>query len=158
MAKFAYIGYGRDGRGVGTTESGYTYVVSDTVRTGDVLQPIATSSAGRKFVTTGRVNHSASENTATGQQMKQKAEENGATSITKAYTGREVGAKGNIFETKDGNAVNEYAMSARAGNLQMELQKHPDTELSKGAQKTLEQYGNKYQTFEEYSKPFMGGK
>ena len=34
MAKFALVGYGSDGRGVGNTaKEGYTYVVSDNVRT-----------------------------------------------------------------------------------------------------------------------------
>ena len=37
MAKFALVGYGSDGRGVGRTEQGYTYVVNDNVRTGDTI-------------------------------------------------------------------------------------------------------------------------
>ena len=75
--KIAKIGYGREGQGVGRSDGGYIYLVSDTVRTGDVLQPIATNwKSGRKFVTTGKVNHSYKETSVLGQEAKQKAQAN----------------------------------------------------------------------------------
>ena len=83
MAKFALVGYGSDGRGVGRTQQGYTYVVNDNVRTGDTIQPIATSRKGRKFVTTGVVNHAYKETSVKGQEAKELAQENGASDVTR---------------------------------------------------------------------------
>ena len=73
--KFAKVGYGHDGRGIGLTgneqPSGYTYLVNDNVRTGDVIQPIATNwKSGRQFVTTGKILHSFKEASVKGQQAK----------------------------------------------------------------------------------------
>ena len=94
MAKFALVGYGSDGRGVGTTQQGYTYVVNDNVRTGDTIQPIATSRKGRKFATTGVVNHAYKETSVKGQGAKELAQENGASDVTRVYSGKELGAQG----------------------------------------------------------------
>lgn len=73
--KFAKVGYGSNGQGLGKTAnenpSGYTYLVNDTVRTGDRIQPIATNwKNGKKFATTGKVLHSFNENSVKGQQAK----------------------------------------------------------------------------------------
>lgn len=55
MAKFAQVGYGHDGRG-GMEQGGYTYVVNDNVRTGDMLVPLVKHAGnGNVFVTTGKV-------------------------------------------------------------------------------------------------------
>lgn len=148
MAKFALVGYGSDGRGVGKTEQGYTYVVNDNVRTHDTIQPIATSKKGRKFATTGVVNHAYKETSAKGQEAKQSAEQNGK-DVTQVYTGKELGVRASRTPPKapEGSKPlqSQYAMETRAGNIAMQLKKDPHTELTTYAK----------QTFDEYSKPFM---
>ena len=149
MAKFALVGYGSDGRGVGKTEQGYTYVVNDNVRTGDTIQPIATSRKGRKFATTGVVNHTYKETTAKGQEAKQSAEQNKAQDITRVYSGKELGASGSRVPPKTPEGMkplqSQYAQETRAGNIAMQLKKDPNTELTEKSR----------QTFDEYSKQFM---
>lgn len=149
MAKFALVGYGSDGRGLGKTKQGYTYVVNDNVRTGDTIQPIATSSKGRKFATTGVINHAYKETSVKGQEAKQSAEQNGATDVTQVYSGKELGVRASRVPPKapEGSKPlqSQYAMETRAGNIAMQLKKDPQTKLTEKA----------YQTFEEYSKPFM---
>ena len=149
MAKFALVGYGSDGRGVGRTEQGYTYVVNDNVRTGDTIQPIATSSKGRKFATTGVVNHAYKETSAKGQGAKQQAQENGVEDVTRVYSGKELGAKGSRVPPKVPEGMqplqSQYTQQTRAGNIAMQLKKDPNTELTAKAR----------QTFDEYSKQFM---
>lgn len=75
MAKFAKVGYGSDGRGIGKTggenPQGYTYVVNDNVRAGNIIQPVATNwRSGKKFATTGVVLHAYKENSVKGQDAK----------------------------------------------------------------------------------------
>lgn len=143
MAKFALVGYGSDGRGVGTTQQGYTYVVNDNVRTGDTIQPIATSRKGRKFVTTGVVNHAYKETSVKGQEAKQSSQENGASDVTRVYSGKELGAQGS--RVPKAGLQSEYTQQTRAGNIAMQLKKDPQTQLTPLAQ----------QTYDEYSKQFM---
>ena len=143
MAKFALVGYGSDGRGVGTTQQGYTYVVNDNVRTGDTIQPIATSRKGRKFATTGVVNHAYKETSVKGQEAKQSAQENGASDVTRVYSGKELGAQGS--RVPKAGLQSEYTQQTRAGNIAMQLKKDPQTQLTPLAQ----------QTYDEYSKQFM---
>ena len=143
MAKFALVGYGSDGRGVGTTQQGYTYVVNDNVRTGDTIQPIATSRKGRKFVTTGVVNHAYKETSVKGQGAKELAQENRASDVTRVYSGKELGAQGS--RVPKAGLQSEYTQQTRAGNIAMQLKKDPQTQLTPLAQ----------QTYDEYSKQFM---
>lgn len=143
MAKFALVGYGHDGRGVGKTGEGYTYVVNDNVRTKDIIQPIATSRRGRKFVTTGMVNHAYKETTAKGQQAKQSAQENGVEDLTRVYGGKELGVKGT--KALKGQERSDYTNAIRAGNVAMQLKKDPHTELTPLAK----------QTYDDYAKQFM---
>lgn len=143
MAKFALVGYGSDGRGVGRTQQGYTYVVNDNVRTGDTIQPIATSRKGRKFATTGVVNHAYKETSVKGQEAKELAQENGASDVTRVYSGKELGAQGS--RVSKAGLQSEYAQQTRAGNIAMQLKKDPQTQLTPLAQ----------QTYDEYSKQFM---
>ena len=143
MAKFALVGYGSDGRGVGTTQQGYTYVVNDNVRTGDTIQPIATSRKGRNFVTTGVVNHAYKETSVKGQEAKQSSQENGASDVTRVYSGKELGAQGS--RVPKAGLQSEYTQQTRAGNIAMQLKKDPQTQLTPLAQ----------QTYDEYSKQFM---
>ena len=143
MAKFAQIGYGRNGRGVGKSGIGYTYVVNDNVRTGDTIQPIATSRKGRKFATTGVVNHAYKETSVKGQGAKELAQENGASDVTRVYSGKELGAQGS--RVPKARLQSEYTQQTRAGNIAMQLKKDPQTQLTPLAQ----------QTYDEYSKQFM---
>lgn len=143
MAKFALVGYGSDGRGVGKTQQGYTYVVNDNVRTGDTIQPIATSRKGRKFATTGVVNHAYKETSVKGQGAKTLAQENGASDVTRVYSGKELGAQGS--RVPKAGLKSEYTQQTRAGNIAMQLKKDPQTQLTPLAQ----------QTYDEYSKQFM---
>ena len=143
MAKFALVGYGSDGRGVGKTQQGYTYVVNDNVRTGDTIQPIATSRKGRKFATTGVVNHAYKETSVKGQGAKTLAQENGASDVTRVYSGKELGAQGS--RVPKAGLQSEYTQQTRAGNIAMQLKKDPQTQLTPLAQ----------QTYDEYSKQFM---
>lgn len=55
MAKFAQVGYGHDGRGIGV--NGYTYIVDDSVRAGDIIVPISAFNvwAGRDIQTMAKV-------------------------------------------------------------------------------------------------------
>ena len=145
MAKFALVGYGSDGRGVGRTQQGYTYVVNDNVRTGDTIQPIATSRKGRKFATTGVVNHAYKETSVKGQGAKTLAQENGASDVTRVYSGKELGAQGS--RVPKAGLQSEYTQQTRAGNIAMQLKKDPQTQLTPLAQ----------QTYDEYSKQFMKG-
>lgn len=148
MAKFALVGYGSDGLGVGNTAKGYTYVVSDNVRTLDIIHPVATSRAGRKFATTGVINHAYKETSIKGQDAKQQFEsnENKRTSeISQAYTGKELGASGSRIPAQSGE-LSEYTKQTRAGQLTKTVQKNPNVELTKKSQ----------QTFDEYSKKYMG--
>ena len=143
MAKFALVGYGSDGRGVGTTQQGYTYVVNDNVRTGDTIQPIATSRKGRKFVTTGVVNHAYKETSVKGQGAKTLAQENGASDVTRVYSGKELGAQGS--RVPKAGLKSEYTQQTRAGNIAMYKQQDPNAKWTKNAQ----------ETFDSYSKQFM---
>ena len=143
MAKFALVGYGSDGRGVGRTQQGYTYVVNDNVRTGDTIQPIATSRKGRKFATTGVVNHAYKETSVKGQGAKELAQKNGANDVTRVYSGKELDAQGS--RVPKAGLQSEYTRQTRAGNIAMQLKKDPQTQLTPLAQ----------QTYDEYSKQFM---
>lgn len=151
MAKFAKCGYGSDGRGLGRTTDGYTYVVNDNVRKNDVLQVIATSPRGRKFATTAKTRNVYSENSKNGQDAKQQAQQNTeGNDPTRAYTGKELGVKGfrggaKTQQIEGLKPQTEYTMQTRAANLEMYMQTNPNTELTKNAR----------ETFESYSKPFM---
>lgn len=151
MAKFAKCGYGSDGRGLGRTSDGYTYVVNDNVQKKDVLQVIATSPNKRKFATTAKVRHVYSENSKNGQEAKQQAQQNNeGNDPTRAYTGKELGVKafrgGAKTQQIEGlKPQTQYTMQTRAANLEKYMQTHPNTELTQHAQ----------ETFESYSKPFM---
>ena len=160
--KIAKVGYGRDGRGVGKTDGGYAYLVNNNVRTGDVIQPIATSSRGRKFVTTGKVNHSYSENSVLGREAKQQGEQAlkdsaynkiGQENLTQIKTGKEMGIENvPISPTTSkqygldysNNQIGEYNKLTRGLQVQQYQQQYPQAKFTKEAQ-----------TYEEYSKKFM---
>ena len=158
MAKIAQCGYGSQGQGVGKTGNGYTYVVSDNVRTGDQIQVIATStrydkeqqrrvSTGRKFATTAVPKHIFKENTAKGQSAIQKAQQAGK-EVTQSYTGAEVGAGGSRRKPSE-DEQSQYTKETRAGNVAEYLKTHPNTELTKNTQETFESYSRKFMKKEQ---------
>lgn len=154
MAKIAKCGYGSRGEGLGKTTDGYTYVVNDNVRTGDILQVVATSRKGNKFATTAQVRYGGvfSQNSKKGQEAIREAQQNTGEDPTQSYSGKEVGAGGARKAPKTSpieglKPQSQYTMETRAGNLAKYMQTHPDTKLTEHAQ----------ETFESYSKPFMRG-
>lgn len=142
MAKFVNVGYGSDGRGVGKTQNGYTYIVNDNVRKGDKLQPVATSSRGRKFVTTGVVNETHKENSVKGREISAEVqktlnakESNVANKeITEILTAKDVGVRN--------TAKNQEQL--RYMNLANQIGKTPFAELTKNAQQTYDEYAKKF--------------
>lgn len=153
MAKIATCGYGSKGEGLGKTTNGYTYVVSDNVRTGDRIQVISTSRKGNKFPTTAVPRSIVQENSKKGQDAIQQARQNtNGQDPTKSYTGKELGVTGSRAIPKTPTIGGEkpqsqYTMQTRAGNIEQYMQSHPDAKLTKHAQ----------ETFDTYSKPFMKG-
>lgn len=154
MAKIAKCGYGSDGRGLGATTDGYTYIVNDNVKTGDIIQVVSTSRAGKKFATTAVPLHAYKENSVMGQKAKSDAmSQTGGQDPTRAYSGKELGLGGKKGEKTEQQGVkglkpqSEYTMRARAGNIAKYMETNPNAELTEHAQ----------ETFETYSKPFMKG-
>lgn len=154
MAKFAKCGYGSRGQGLGKTADGYTYVVNDNVRTGQKIQVIATSRRNRKFPTTAVPLHTFSENSAKGQEAKQKAQEATGREPTRSYTGKELGAKGSKDIPAQPNVSparhdvlkpqSEYVQAVRAGNVAKYLEANPNSELSLNARETFDSYSAKF--------------
>lgn len=145
MAKFANITYGTKG----DTEQ-YTYIVNDSVRTGDFIHPsVKHPKSGKVYGTTGIIQSTAKETSKTGQKIKQEMQSKGA-EPTKAYTGKEVGAKRGQTETgafeksgltktvknedtgmrqaKEGSNFqeNQYVQQARQGNVDKRQQSYDD--------------------------------
>lgn len=155
MAKFAQCGYGSKGQGLGKTADGYTYVVNDNVRTGDVIQVIATSHGKepKKFATTAVPLHIYKESSAKGQEAKQQAQKKTGQDPTQVYSGKELGAKGSkkkesMYVDEYGiehKKVSEYEQATRAGNIAMYKQKDPNAKWTDKAN----------ETFDSYSKQFM---
>ena len=158
MAKIALCGYGHAAQSLAKGGEEYAYVVNDNVNVGDVLQVIATSRKGRKFATTASPVETHKENSVDGQVLKQAIEESTGDNLTEVYSGKQLGIKG--FK---GNEA--YQQQVRAQNLQAYMQNNPSAEMTDNASKLVEYYGNpkgvnpksNYQTFDEYSKPFMKG-
>lgn len=151
MAKIVKCGYGHDGRGVGKTVDGYSYVVNDNIRTGQVIQVISTSSNQKKFPTTAKTLHAYKENSVLGQDAKREAMESKTGSITEAYTGKELGATGSKAkpaesEIKGLKPQSNYTMSARAESMKRYNEQHIQPQWTEHAQ----------ETFDMYSKKFMG--
>jgi hypothetical protein len=148
MAKIALCGYGSQGQGVGKG-NGYSYVVNDNVRTGDKIQVVSTSRAGKKFGTTAVPLHTYKENSVKGQKAKQDAVSNTGNEPTQVYSGKEVGATGSTATKPLGDGhrtISEYAQQTRGGNLAMYKQQNPNATFTDKAQ----------ETYESYSKQFMG--
>ena len=133
--------------------------MNDNVRTGDIIQPVATNWKSRKqFATTGKVLHSYKESSVKGQEAEISMEENsqGTQEPTRVYSGKELGVQQFRGRTKQEKAIagqyedgqqppSKYTQAVRAGNLAKFVQKHPESQLTQNAQ----------QTFDEYSKQFM---
>lgn len=147
MAKFAKCGYGSQGQGLGKTTDGYTYVVNDNVRTGDVIQVVSTSKKGNKFATTAVPLHTYKETSKKGQLAKQEVQQKGK-EITPSYSGKELGATGSRatqpIGTDGKRTISEYSMATRAGNLAMYKQDHPDAQFTQKAQETFDTYSKQF--------------
>ena len=154
--KFAKVGYGSAGQGLGRTENedpeGYTYLVNDNVRTGDRIQPVATSRKNKKFVTTGKVLHSYRENSVKGQEAKIDMEENSQNldEATRVYSGKELGVTQFRGRTKNEKILagegqpSSYTQMVRGGNIAKYKQENPNAELTQRAQETFDEYSKKY--------------
>ena len=136
MAKFARVGYGSQGQGVGKNPDGYTYLVNDNVRVGDRIQVVATSSRGNKFGTTAVPLSTHGENTVKGKEAQISALARGDKriaemlssstregfitqadldrmgGITKVYSGKELGIE------RKGMTEIGYRQEVRTGNLE----------------------------------------
>lgn len=135
MAKFARVGYGSQGQGVGKNPDGYTYLVNDNVRVGDRIQVVATSSRGNKFGTTAVPLSTHGQGTVKGQEAQIAAISHGDKrvaemlssstregfitqadldrmgGITKVYSGKELGIE------RKGITEIDYRQEVRTGNL-----------------------------------------
>lgn len=158
--KFAQIGYGRDGDGIKKGGGGYTYIVNDNVRTGDIINPSVVHYLSKNiFATTGKILE-------TTKDLKKVNPNINQNDLAKAIKGSDVGitttrGKGGKFttdksyKTPDGDYVaSQYELSSRGANI-MERQKEQarkglKTEISQ-TPKTKEAY----ETFEEYSKKYL---
>ena len=174
MAKIAIVGYGSSGQGIGKDGEGYTYVVNDNVKVGQRLQVIATShgKVPKKFVTTAVPNKTFNENSVVGKEEMRTLKENLSTKgkenidFTKAYSGGELGASGEI-KKKDvvigsNQAQTEYTVSARALAAEKYKESQPDAEFTSNTQETVNYYksnkptkGSKGGTFIDYATPFL---
>ena len=155
MAKFARVGYGSQGQGLGKNPEGYVYVVNDNVRVGNRIQVVATSQLGRKFGTTAKVlDKTFSENSVKGQQAKidvlargnEKVERMLGESVNdKFLTQKDLDllAQGKITSVKSGSELGvsrkgvslaEYRQKVRGGNLA--LIKGEKTERAEKAEKS----------------------
>lgn len=154
MAKFVKVGYGHDGRGLGGTTDGYTYVVNDNVNKGNIIQPIATQwKSGTKFVTTGQVLHAYRENSPMGKKAKQEVENrNEAEQLLppeiQSQRSKEIQSVitgGGDLKIGGMRNTAEYRTAVRGANVASKMQQDPNAKFS---EKSLE-------TFEEYSRQFM---
>ena len=137
MAKIVNAGYGHDGRGLGKTLNGYSYMVNDNVNKGDVLQVVSTNwKSGKKFGTTAKVLETHRENSMQGQIEKSWAESQSRDGkITEVYSGAQLGIGGYRGDKA-------YRQQVRAQNLQMYLQQNPEYEPSDNGAKLIKKYGN----------------
>lgn len=174
MAKFAQVGYGHDGRG-GMEQGGYTYVVNDNVRTGDMLVPLVKHAGnGNVFVTTGKVltNKELQEVNARKEELglpERVGEKgisrtfSGATTkdgrvvtqddLTNAYKQSELGVKKVIGGTKEQYQLEARNRALAIGNTEM-LDKGETPEFSKGP-KTQEALDYTKESYDSYAKQFI---
>ena len=162
MAKFAVVGYGSKGQGVQKTGEGYTYIVNDTVRVGQKLQVISTARDHvTKFPTTAVPLKTYNENSVVGKVEKAELGDK-AENLTKAYSGGELGASGEITQ-KDitigkNKPQSEYTISSRALAMEKYLQSDPTAKISENAEDAMSYYkenkpvkGSKGGTFADYT-------
>lgn len=160
MVKFAQVGYGTQGQGVKGDGSGYTYIVNDNVRQGDILQVavIHHGENGTIFGTTGKVlEQGITQNldTKKGKQIVEDLKNAGKTEadIQSAYRPKDIGIgrKGEGASTHDADGkyvASEPALAARGASIKSTQastgKQVSDSELSKTAVDTFESYTKKY--------------
>jgi hypothetical protein len=183
MAKLAIVGYGTSedsphnaknkNHGLGPSETGYTYVVNDNVRTGDKITPVVRHRSGKTvYATTAHVIGTAKNaSTEKGQEMMLDSDGNemDESDLTSVYTGKELGLKGERGKSgkfvlegrstydKDGNyEIGRREAATRGGNVMEYLM---NKGLS-GEQKISQRAEGEIETFKSYSSAFLpiGGK
>lgn len=115
--KFAQVGYGHDGRG-GEEKGGYTYLVNDSVRSGDILTPVVRHATSKNvFVTTGKV---------LSKGVKTKMPDNvKQDDLTTAYRAKDLGVEQKGMSRKDyqamakGASLTEYITSKQGSGQQI---------------------------------------
>ena len=165
MAKFAQVGYGSKGDGIGKTENGYIYVVNDNVRTGATIYPsVIHAKSGKIFGTTGKVLGTTKQRTTETEKLEDQGKmayiETGKQMGIQHVRGKEPGQWLPTFQKDKGThdpvtgeyKAGIYEMASRGGNILLRQQQNAMAEISQSqkATKALE-------TFESYSKKFMGG-
>lgn len=175
MAKFARVGYGSDGRGVGrlSNEGGYLYVVNDHVRTNDIIQPIAHNwKSGKAFVTTGMVHHAYKEDSVKGQQAKvdllSKGDKAVGEQLKKTFTQQDLDemAKDRAIKTYTSKELGtgKSTEDIRTFQVQQYMNNNPFEELTKNtAEKynaglTERAYSKTYGAYEDYDTYTSKGK
>lgn len=159
MAKLAQVTYGTQG------DTGqYTYVVNDNVRTGDYIHPsVKHYKSGKIFGTTGIVQSTAKETSKTGQELKQELQSKGI-EPTRAYTGKEVGAKAEkdargrfVGGSGLGKTMRNEETGMRQAREGTDFHRSQYIEQTRQAnvQRREQQESGQRETFESYSEPFM---
>lgn len=162
--KFAQVGYGHDGRGDGKDGVGYTYVVNDNVRVGQQIGIAVKHVKSKKiFGTTGQVleTHKNLEGGKVSDSLKDNLqrmlEEKGENAFVVTRTSREMGLprQRGSRGTFEADKQQRLSMERNANTALYEAGATMTNDQVK-AENANKAYVKKHQTFEEYSKPFMG--
>lgn len=151
MVKFAKVGYGSDGRGIGKTTDGYTYVVNDNVRAQDIIYPSAFNIPAQRIIgTTGKVLSTAKEMSVKGQKIKQELDSGGANGnkepINPAYvmTTKEAGAKPERGQSGKFISSGEDAVSAQGKQTRKANVEAREVQGEKQSGETFESYSARF--------------
>lgn len=176
--KFAQVGYGSQGQGAGKDGEGYTYLVSDNVRTGDTLNPAFRHWKNGKIVgTTGKVLSSTKTTTKKADDIKEQIQAKNEeyirktvsgqpetysdgtqkqTRIEQVFTGKQLGlpmgyhGKKSTHDENGNYITSERERAARGGNVL--LMAKDDGNISTG-----EKTRQAVETFDTYSRKFLKG-
>lgn len=150
MAKFAKVGYGSDGRGIGKTSGGYTHVVNDNVRAQDIIYPAVFNTRARRIIgTTGKVLSTAKETSVEGQKMKQELNKGGAKvkepiDPVYAMTSKEAGAKPHRGQSGRFNAAGTDKVTAQGEQTRKANIAAREAQGAKQSNETFESYSARF--------------
>lgn len=161
--KFAQVGYGHDGRATGEDGIGYTYLVNDTVRKGDTIYPsVKHWKNGKIFSTTGmavatakRIETFKGEDSDYSEQIRDAVDSiGGEKEVAKVVSAKETGLSRAIHGKREGKdyIASQSEKIVRGANA-ISRSYATGNELSGGKATT-----EAVETFESYSKKFIGGK